>query len=220
MKSIIITDTIRQKCPTLVLGCIESTLQVKTDYPELNASINSTLADRQVNLEVEHISQIPTVKATREGYLACGKKPSRYRPSAEALLRRVAMGKGLYQVNNVVDLLNLVSINSGYSIGGYDVAKVQGDIRLNIGKQEPYTAIGRGQLNIEFLPVFRDDVSAFGSPTSDSLRTMVSAETTRFLMIILAFNGEDGLAEVMQEAANLLIKFADAKDIEQCIVRA
>jgi len=219
MKSITITDTIRQKCPVLVLGCIESTLQVKTNYPDLNVLINSTLAERQAKLEVENISKIPTIKATREGYLVCGKKPSRYRPSAEALLRRVAMGKGLYQVNNVVDLLNLVSINSGYSIGGYDVTKVQGDIRLSIGEQEPYAAIGRGDLNIEFLPVFRDEVGAFGSPTSDSLRTMVSVDTTRFLMIILAFGGEEGLAEAMKEAEDLLVKFAAAKDIGKWVVK-
>jgi DNA/RNA-binding domain of Phe-tRNA-synthetase-like protein len=102
------------------------------------------------------------------------------------LLRRVFKGKGLYQVNNVVDLLNLTSVKSGFSIGGYDVGKIEGEIQLSIGKAgEPYKAIGRGELNIEFLPTFRDQKGPFGSPTSDSVRTMITPKTEQFLMRFL-----------------------------------
>jgi DNA/RNA-binding domain of Phe-tRNA-synthetase-like protein len=137
-----------------------------------------------------------------------GKDPSRYRPSAEALTRRVVNGKGLYWINNVVDLLYLVSLESGFSIGGYDAEKIEGDVWFGIGKEdEPYQAIGRGQLNIADLPLFRDNLGAFGSPTSDSLRTMVTAETTEFLMIIIDFSGRQDLDTAEHRAIELFEKF-------------
>jgi len=153
------------------------------------------------------------------GYRKIGKDPSRYRPSAEALLRRVASGKGLYKINNVVDLLNLVSIDSGFSIGGYNAAKINGDIQLGIGrKDEPYKGIGRGEINIEFLPIFRDELGAFGSPTSDSVRTSITNECSQFLMIILSFQGNHELQKAMDFAVSLLQKHAKGDKVETRII--
>lgn len=105
---------------------------------------------------VKCIRRIPskdmtTIHATREAYKKCGKDPSRYRPSGEALCRRILRGISLYQIDTLVDLINLVSIRFGYSIGGFDADKIVGDaLVLGIGKAgEPYEGIGRGELNIE-----------------------------------------------------------------------
>ena len=176
--------------------------------------INKKIITIAAELKVEQISQMPAVAASRKAYKACGKDPARYRLSAEALLRRVIKRKELYQVNNVVDLLNLVSIASGFSIGGYDADKIKGKITFGIGeKDEPYEGIGRGELNIEFLPVFRDEKGAFGSPTSDSIRTAVSEKTKRFLMVIIDF-GDGKLQQATEHAVLLLKKYASAKNFE------
>ena len=53
-----------------------------------------------------------TVKATKNAYRTLGKDPNRYRPAAESLMRRIANGKGLYQISNVVDVLNYISIKN------------------------------------------------------------------------------------------------------------
>src|SRR5690606_16509774 len=99
--------------------------------------------------KIEQISKIPAISASRKGYKACGKDPARYRLSAEALLRRVVNRNEIYQINNIVDVLNLISISSGFSIGGYDSDKIKGAVTFGIGeKDEPYTGIGRGELNI------------------------------------------------------------------------
>lgn len=84
--------------------------------------------------------------------------PGRYRPSAEALRRRLMRGIPLYQIDTLVDLINLVSLRTGHSIGGFDADKIQGNhLELGIGKaEEPFEGIGRGILNIEGLPVYRD----------------------------------------------------------------
>ena len=70
---------------------------------------------------VDSIKDMPAIQATRQAYKKCGKDPSRYRPSSEALCRRILRGLPLYQIDTLVDLINLASIYSGHSIGGFDL---------------------------------------------------------------------------------------------------
>ncbi|HLN74175.1 MAG TPA: phenylalanine--tRNA ligase beta subunit-related protein, partial [Prolixibacteraceae bacterium] len=124
-------------------------------------------------------------------------------------------GKGLYRISNVVDQLNLVSVMSGFSIGGYDAEKIAGDICFGIGKSgEPYTGIGRGELNIENLPVFRDELGAFGTPTSDSQRTEVTPDTRKFLMVLIDFESSSELEKAKQQAIHLLKEHCGAEDVK------
>lgn len=219
MISIHISEEVKSKCPELQLGCIQCQVNVLSDYKDLLSEIHLELNQLQNKLAVEDIAKIPSIQSSRKGYKALGKDPARYRLSAEALLRRVIKGKGLYKVNNVVDLLNLVSVKSGFSIGGYDAEKIQGNIILGIGKSdEPYEAIGRGELNIEFLPTFRDELGAFGSPTSDSVRTMVTPETSTFLMAIFNFGGHDTLENTIDESVRLLKKYTASTHIETVVI--
>ncbi|MCX6239716.1 MAG: hypothetical protein NTY07_19590 [Bacteroidia bacterium] len=98
--------------------------------------------------------------------------------------------------------------------------KISGSVIFDIGtKDEPYEAIGRGEFNIEFLPIFRDSISPFGSPTSDSVRTSVTDSTKRFLMVIIGFSGEICTVESIDLAVSLLKKYAKADNIETNIVR-
>lgn len=219
MIPISIFSEVKLKCPQLQLGCIQCNLIVTNEYPLLLELIQKELTNLQNQFSVEEISKIPSIQSSRIGYKSLGKDPARYRLSAEALLRRVVKGKGLYQVNNVVDLLNLTSVKSGFSIGGYDVEKIDGEVQLSIGKaNEPYEAIGRGNLNIEFLPTFRDQKGAFGSPTSDSVRTMVTPKTQQFLMPIFNFGGHENLEKVMNDAISLLEKYAAGSSFETAII--
>lgn len=198
----------------LRLGCIEADVKVAESSEALWTEINFRIEQLRQSLVIEDISGIPAIKSSRKAYKACGKDPARYRLSAEALLRRVVSGKGLYEISNVVDQLNLVSITSGFSIGGYDANQIQGDISFGIGRTgEPYTGIGKGELNIENLPVFRDELGAFGTPTSDSQRTEVTSQTKRFLMILIDFGGDDQLNEALQYSVSLLKKYCQAEEI-------
>jgi len=170
--------------------------------------------------ELAEVGSHPAIRASRIAYRLCGKDPARYRLSSEALMRRVVKGHQLYRINNVVDLVNLISLKSGMSIGGYDVEKISGNVIFDIGqKDEPYEAIGRGDLNIASLPVFRDSVSSFGSPTSDSVRTSVTGSTKRFLMIIVGFSGDICTSETVDLSLSLLKKYAKADNIEMVLVR-
>lgn len=215
MPNIFISEALKRACPKLRLGCIEALVRVEASGPELLSEIDRKLASLQQSLVIEDISKIPAIESSRRGYRACGKDPARYRLSAEALLRRIVSGKGLYQISNVVDQLNLVSVLSGFSIGGYDADKIVGEVYFGIGQaNEPYYGIGRGALNIENLPVFRDEIGAFGTPTSDSARTEVTPSTQKFLMILIDFEGSSELEKAIQMAIHLLKEHCGAEDIK------
>lgn len=211
MPEISISGDLKRNVPETQLSCIECDVVTELLNEQLWKEIQQKIKEISGSVKIEQISQIPAISFSRKAYKACGKDPARYRLSAEALLRRVVNRNELYQINNVVDLLNLVSISTGFSIGGYDVHKINGDIEFGIGKKdEPYFGIGRGELNIEYLPVLRDKTGAFGTPTSDSERTAVSLETKRFLMIIIDYSGSSGLDSATNLAKQLLENYARA----------
>lgn len=219
MIPISISDELHEICPNIHLGCIETDVVVQKENDLLWKQINQACEKLEQTLKSEEISKLSAIADSRKAYKALGKDPARYRLSAEALLRRVVKGKGLYKINNVVDLLNLVSITTGYSIGGYDVDKVQERLTFGIGREnEPYEGIGRGTLNIHRLPTFRDALGACGTPTSDSVRTSVQDSMTRFLMVIVSFEGQEGLEKTMEMAIELLEKMASAQNMESKIV--
>jgi DNA/RNA-binding domain of Phe-tRNA-synthetase-like protein len=193
------------ECDVSVEGCPDG----------LKEQMENKCREISESMTMEEISLLPAINMGRKAYRACGKDPARYRLSAEALLRRVTNGKGLYHINNVVDLLNLVSVSTGFSIDGYDAGAICGDVSMGIGrKHEPYDGLGRGELNIAHMPVFRDDLGAFGSPTSDSERTGVLENTKRFLMIIISFDHHDALQKAGEFARQLLVQYASAINFE------
>lgn len=195
-------------------GCA-LTATVKNSEPDENLwKVIALLSDnyRQV-LTDESIKQMPPIHATREAYKKFGKAPSRYRPAAEALLRRIVKGEELYKINTLADLVNLASIYTGYSIGGFDLDKIKGDLVLGIGRAgEPYEGIGRGMLNIENLPVYRDNVGGVGTPTSDNERTKITLETTKFLLLVNGYDGScDGVMQCAEYTQQLIKKYCNAE---------
>ncbi len=165
--------------------------------------------------QMPDINKRPAIASTRAAYKRFGKEPNRYRPSAEALCRRIVKGLDLYRSLSVIDLINLLSVMTGHSIGGFDASKVEGScITFGIGREgEPYEAIGRGPLNIAGLPIWRDAAGGIGTPTSDNDRTKLSAETGRLLMTINVFGSEMPDDEVIALTQRLLETYADATDI-------
>jgi DNA/RNA-binding domain of Phe-tRNA-synthetase-like protein len=124
MKMITIHSEIKEKCPAIRLGAIFCTVKIEEDNSAIWTDILAVQEALKSIAKIEEVSQHPVNSQTRDAYRRCGKKPGRYRPSAEALMRRVLQGKDLYRINNVVDMINMVSIETGFSIGGYDADKI------------------------------------------------------------------------------------------------
>ena len=191
--NIFVSEEIASVCPEFVGAAVEAQV-VNTSYcDELWQEIHALEEKFRKELTTESLKEIPSIAATRRIYKACGKDPSRYRPASEALIRRMLQGKELYQIDTLVDLINLASIAFGYSIGGFDADKFVGDtLTLGIGREgAPYEGIGRGMLNIAGLPVYRDAQGGVGTPTSDNERTKITLGTTHLMVLINGYDGNE-----------------------------
>jgi len=211
---IIIDRALKAKCPRTALGCVEA--MVNPGPSEALIADLKRCEETVLQLpEPRAVLESPQILKTRAAYKALGKDPARYRGSAEALLRRVIAGKGLPRINAVVDIINIASVESRWSIGLYDLDHVQGDIVFRAGRcGESYKGIGKYDLNLEGLPVFCDALGPHGSPTSDSERTMVTAGTRHVLAIIISFGGKEGLEGGTKRLAELFERFASGTALE------
>jgi len=208
-----IEDALKAKCPKTKLGWISAQVEAPASSPALLAELDNCQEAILRLPEPRAVLESPQILATRAAYKALGKDPARYRGSAEALLRRVIAGKGLPRINAVVDIINLVSIESRLPIGLYDLAHVSGDIVFRAGRAgETYKGIGKYDLNLEGLPVFCDAIGPHGSPTSDSERTMVTSETKKVLAVIISFGGKEGLDRWTQRMSGLFQRYADGQE--------
>ena len=205
---IIVEDKIETVGPSFVGACVEADVENSAYSEELWKLIDEQCEKFRQTLTTDTVKDISAIAATRRVYKACGKDPSRYRPSSEALIRRVLQGKQLYQIDTLVDLINLASITYGYSIGGFDAGKFSGDtLSLGVGREgEPYEGIGRGMLNIAGLPVYRDAIGGVGTPTSDNERTKMGLATRRLVALV---NGYDGNEETVRATAQLIIRLVE-----------
>ena len=206
--NIIVSQEIESVCPSFVGACIEAQVKNTPYSQELWDEIHSFGEKYKKTLTTESLKEMSGIAATRKVYRACGKDPSRYRPAAEALIRRMLQGKNLYQIDTLVDLINLGSIAYGYSIGGFDADKFVGDtLTLGVGKaNEPYEGIGRGFINIEGLPVYRDQQGGVGTPTSDNERTKIDLKTTHLVVLINGYDGKEDQVRANAEFIQQLLR--------------
>src|SRR5690349_1590999 len=215
-----IDPELKKKCPRAALGCLTARVQVGPSPVALLAEMNQRELEIQELPYPRGVLESPQVETVRKAYKALGKDPARYRGSAEALLRRIVAGKGFPQINVVVDVINLISVESRLPVGLYDAARVTGGVVFRAGRAgETYKGIGKYDLNLEGLPLFADDAGPHGSATSDSERTMVTSQTTGILAIVVSFNGPEGLDRWTQRMSTLLTQHAAAQNVEIRIVQ-
>jgi DNA/RNA-binding domain of Phe-tRNA-synthetase-like protein len=211
---ITIDAKLKSKCPRTALACVTARVQPGASPVLLLGEMNQRELEIQELPFPRGVLESPQVETVRKAYKALGKDPARYRGSAEALLRRIVAGKGFPEINAVVDVINLVSVESRLPVGLYDLGHVTGEIVFRAGRAgETYKGIGKYDLNLEGLPVFADNAGPHGSATSDSERTMVTAETKEVLAVIISFAGAEGLERWAQRVFTLLTQHAAAQDV-------
>ncbi len=213
--NIIIENIIKNAAPDLKVVTIEADVDNAATSPGLREELLLLGEKIKAAYRIDEINKRPGIAATRKAYKALGKEPNRYRPSSEALCRRIVKDMGLYFINNIVDLINVVSIASGYSIGGFDADKIEGDtLSLGAGCEgEPFEAIGRGPLNIACMPVYRDAIGGIGTPTSDNERTKLGIDTRRLLMCINIYGEEMPVDDTVALSRRLLEQYCGARNI-------
>lgn len=217
------TDEIKTAAPNLLEMIVETDIVNLATPDGLWEEIVAEEVIVKSKYAMEQIRLRPAIDATRTVYKRLGKEPNRYRPSAEALCRRAVKGLELYRTLTAIDLINLVSLHTGVSIGGFDADKIVGNVlTLGVGLPgEPYEAIGRGELNIAGLPVFRDAIGGIGTPTSDNERTKLTPETNHLIMTVNIYGeGEQSPEYIESYIRRLLVDYAQAKNIRVTYKRA
>lgn len=219
MIQVSIDPRILAACPECRIGLISATVVNEPTCDELWAEIEAAAEDIKQQYELLEINQRPAIAGTRHLYKALGKDPSRYRVSSEALCRRIIRGLGIYRLTTLIDVVNLVSIKSGYAISGLDGDRIEGNtLTMSVGRADDvYNGIGRGLLNIEGMPVYRDAMGPIATPTSDEERTKFTDQTVKAQININAFAPEMPLEEAVDWMAALLKKYAHATDVETMI---
>lgn len=221
MIQIKISEEVARACPDLHVLAITCRIQNSPSDPHLWEEIACQEETIRKTFQIEDINKWPPVRSTREAYKKLGKDPNRYRPSAESLYRRVVRGLPLYRIDTLVDTVNLISLKTGYSIGAFDMDKIEGEqLVLGVGREgEVYHGIGRGELNISGLPVYRDRAGGIGTPTSDEERTKIELSTTRLLMLINGYSGVKGLSDASAYSEKLLRKYLKADQVSTMLIK-
>ncbi len=219
-KNLVIDSRMKELWPAVRVGCLQYQVQVEKKNPELWAYLKKEIYKKAKDAIFDYgVNEIPNIKESRAAYKAFGKDPSRYRVSSEALIRRIGQGKGLYEVNTVVDVNNLISIESGFSAGSYDTARMGEDLVFRIGEAgETYKGIGKEEIKIDALPVLADEQGAIGSSTSDSERAMITEDAQEVLTLIYSFSDNQDLEKALKSGRRYLEQYAKTSGIQSWIV--
>lgn len=179
------TNIIQSKIPGMRLGLlyvpqvtvIKNDASLEKGFLELKLLLNEKFANTRP-AENDIISHV------RRMYRRIGWEPTRYRPSSEALVRRILKGLDLYRINNLVDWGNITSARFHLPMGLYDVDKIDGTIEIDVGRAgESYAGISKDEIHAEGKLILRDDSGIFGNPTADSRRTSISGACQNALAV-------------------------------------
>lgn len=185
MKTIIKSGQIADKIKDLKLGLVDATQIMVLKGDELfEQELQRLVTELKQKFHDIAPSDDSVVSATRRMYRQVGWEPTKYRPSSEALIRRLIQGKGLYRINNLVDYGNLVSARFHIPMGLYDPDNVQGDIYIDVGNEgESYEGISKSKISAGGKIILRDNYGVFGNPTADSRRTSITEKTNHILAV-------------------------------------
>jgi len=206
------SQIIQQKIPGLKLGLLEvknaeikkKSALVDEQYIQLEDFIKNKFAD---NLP----SSDEVVSVVRRMYRKIGWEPTKYRPSSEAMIRRFLKDKGLYHINNFVDLGNVVSTKYHLPMGLYDLDKIDGNIIIDVGREdESYQGISKELIHATRKMILRDETGIFGNPTADSKRTCLIEKTKNVLAIFFT------PPEVKKNYLNETLKFLENLYFTEC----
>ncbi|MFF9118041.1 B3/4 domain-containing protein [Streptomyces massasporeus] len=218
-----VSDDVRALAPGFTHVAIEAHGLVNGPSTEAGSALLDDAARRlAARLDGRAPHEDPHMAAWRQVYTAFGSKPSRTRNSAEALAKRALSGAGLPRINLLVDLYNAVSVARLIPVGGEDIGRIEGGMRLirATGREDFVTVVG-GEETVEHPDagevVWCDDagVTCRRWNWRQGPRTRLTEETTSgvFLLESLAPMPVAEVTSAAEELAGLLAEFSPGADI-------
>jgi DNA/RNA-binding domain of Phe-tRNA-synthetase-like protein len=185
----------------------------ETDAPTASAAVRAAAETGARNaLALDRLAEHPTAAAVRRLFRRAGCDPTRYRPSSEALLRRVLRGEPLPAIHPLVDVNNALSIGLVVPACVVDPARVRPPFRLRAGRAGESMLSMRGPFDLEGKPLLEDAGGPFGTPITDSERVKVTAGTRRGWLVaylpedvVTTERARESLAELAGAAAGVSV---------------
>ena len=128
-------------------------------------------------------SEHPTTQSVRSLFRNAGCDPTRYRPSSEALIKRISKGDPLPAISPAVDINNLWSVEMLVPCCVIDPKKVSGTITMRKGQTGEIMDSMRGPFNLEGKPTLLDDEGPFGTPITDAERVKVTKDKGTYWLV-------------------------------------
>ncbi len=180
----------------------------QTNHLGIDVVIAKEIKAIQTKYQIGDLNQISKISNWRAAYQLLGYKPSSHRPRVESWLRLLIQGKQLPDINTACNLCNLVSVKHLLSIHGYDLGKVEGDIRLAVAREnEPFLANTKKEGEV----MYRDDVAVLHEVWNwrQSEQTKVTNLTKNMLCVVegleSAFLSE--VAQALEELGELIATY-------------
>ena len=148
------------------------------------SALRRSVAERaRADCRLETLASHPTAAALRALFKAAGCSPSRYRPSSEALLRRLLKGAELPAIHPLVDLNNCLSATLAVPCCVSAEGTVEPPVTLRAGREgEAYESL-RGPFNLHKKPIVADAVGPFDTPITGSQRVKVGPGARRAWLV-------------------------------------
>jgi DNA/RNA-binding domain of Phe-tRNA-synthetase-like protein len=159
---------------------VEMALEGANQLPSLRRSVTSRVRDTR---DLETLSSDPTVAGLRRLFRAAGCDPTRYRPSSEALLRRLLKGSEMPEIHPLVDLNNCLSAELAVPCCVMAEGTFEPPFVMRSGQAgESYESL-RGPFNLEGKPLLVDALGPCDAPITGSQRVKVAADTERATLV-------------------------------------
>jgi len=165
---------------------------------------------------LEAVKDVPELRAYRDFFWRVGIDPTKIRPAAEALIRRILGGKPLPRINTLVDAYNLASIETRVALAAFDAASLHGDIVmrmarpgeefLGIGMERPVVLTGKEVVD-------QDEAGLVAIyPYRDSARTAVTTATRATVFLVCGVPGipRETLMRAQAVTRELVLRFCGA----------
>jgi len=217
-----IAPEILQNYPGTHVGWLDADVVVKDESPYVNnlkAKLPKVVAE--LGLDAATLSNLPRIASWRKIYSSMGVKPSSYRCSLEALLRRILKGQGMWNVSSVVDCYNCISVMSMMPMGAHDVESLDGDLELRYGRKgDVFLPLGAGEkvVQVEESHIVYADarkICCWLWNHRDNRECAVTSSTRRSLFIIDAAEERDA-----PDVRNALDMLAENLEHIGCTVRS
>lgn len=175
-----VNSEITEILPDFKIGIIHYNNITVSDSPQmLKGRLQLFQEQLFFDMDDKELTDFPGLLEWRLAWKALGGDPNRYRPSAEALYRRVRKQNYLVPVNSAIDMNSFLSLQYEIPLGLYDTDQIEGDIEIALGKPDDrYEGLNNRDNTLDNIIVTRDANGAFGSPYVDSKRTAVTPQTT------------------------------------------